>query len=272
VTQTVDPINGLARDLANYKRLSTGLRLKEFNGPADLSRFSFDDLVTYVYGWYVEELGEDCDFLLAHATGNERRRLSAFRRVIRDQRHDKQHLNYDRSSEARAWIERALARATSGQDRDAVLKAALLTELADALRALCDIAARVVRTPAMTRDWRERAASDPESEILAVYQNLGMSHPRDVGYVQRQYMGKPQRRHAQTASARAQIAEAIVMGNLAEPLSIEYTRLLDEFGLIGDSAAQSFLLLAHGVEMSGHTNQSTVSALEQIWPIVNQGS
>lgn len=50
------------------------------------------------------------------------------------------------------------------------------------------------------------------------------------------------------------------------PLSIPYSDILDEFGLVGDPLALSLLLAAHGVEAAGTKGAGLLPVLRKLGP------
>lgn len=272
MTDPILSLLGLAQQLSNHKRIATGSPLSDPTAIRDAYDRSFDDLVTAIWRWYGESIRQDRLFLENLAKSNQRLLLGSFRRNLMDQRHDKQHEHYDRAAEARTWREQAIASAIPGSESDVLLRDSMVAELQAALQILCAVALHhQTKDPRFGQSWNERAAVAPEAEVRNIYSNLGLQPPKNFKYVVRQYESDPRLLHASTTK-RAQIAQSMVIGIGLSPLSICYDELLDEFGLVGDSSARSLLVLAHGVEASGHSNDSTVSALKSIWPIVRAGS
>jgi hypothetical protein len=268
MTEPILSLLGYAQQLSGHKRMATGLPISNPSAISDAYERSFDDLVSAIYRWYGESMRQDRVFLESMASSSQRAELGSFWSHLKDQRHDKQHDGYDRAAAARTWREQAITSDVPGAESDAVLRNALVTELQAALQTLCAIAVRTAKDRQLADSWMQRVAVTPEAEVRNVYSNLGLEAPRNFEYVVRQYEGHPWLRRARTLSDRAQIAQIIVVGIGLPPLSIDYDELLDEFGLLGDSSARSLLVLAHGVEESGHSNASTVSILKAIWPIV----
>lgn len=260
---------GWAQQLSNHKRMATGSPIHDPTAIREAYKRSFGDLVTAVFRWYGEAMREDRHFLESKANPSQRAKLNTFLTTLRDQRHDKEHEGYDRTAEARTWREQVIAADAPGSDSDVLLRDAMVAELQTALQILCAVALHRATEPGFAQSWNERTAVTPEAEVQNVYSNLGLQQPRNFEYVVRQYIGHPRLRHASTASKRAQLAQSVVIGIGLSPLSIGYDELLDEFGLVGDSSARSLLVLAHGVEASGHSNNSTLSILKEIWPIVS---
>lgn len=268
MTNPILSLLGCAQQLSNHKRMATGSPISDPTAIRDSYQTSFDALVTAIFRWYGEAMRQDRGFLENVANPSQRAKLVGFMRSLKDQRHDKEHDDYDRAADARTWREKAVASDTSGTAPDVLLRDAMVAEMQTALQILCAVALRVSNDPLLALSWRERAAVTPEAEVRNVYLNLGLQPPRNFEYVVRQYEGHPRLRSARMPSDRAQIAQIVVIGIGLAPLSIAYDELLDEFGLVGDSSARSLLVLAYGVEASGHSNSSTVSILKSIWPIV----
>lgn len=272
MTDPILSLLGLAQQLSNHKRIATGSPLNDPTAIRDAYDRSFDELVTAIWRWYGESMLQDRQFLENLANPTQRSLLGGFRRNLMDQRHNKQHEDYDRAAEARTWREQAIASDDPGAESDVLLRDAMVAELQAALQILCAVALHHrAKDPRFGQSWNERAAVAPEAEVRNIYSNLGLQPPRNFKYVVRQYESDQRLLRAST-SERAQIAQTIVIGIGLSPLSICYDELLDEFGLVGDSSARSLLVLAHGVEASGHSTDSTVSVLKSIWPIVRSGS
>lgn len=268
MTDPILSLLGCAQQLSNHKRMATGSPISDPTAIRDAYEKSFDALVTAIFRWYGEAMRQDRAFLENLANSSQRVKLGCFWNSLKDQRHDKEHDDYDRAAEARRWREHAVASAAPGTDSDVLLRDALIAELHTALQVLLAVALHVAKDPLLAQSWSERAAVTPEAEVHNVYSNLGLQPPRNFEYVVRQYKAHPWLRSARKPSDRAQIAQTVVIGIGLAPLSIAYDELLDEFGLVGDSSARSLLVLAYGVEASGHSNASTVSILKSIWPIV----
>ena len=259
----------LATALRNQKRLCTGSAL---NDPGVIKagyEEDFAGLVTIVYRWFCESLQMDREYL--DSTGREPQRvvLKRVNNVLRQQRHDIQHVNYRWAAEAKAWRDRIVSDASVDMDRAAALKDGLLLELGDALEILCDLAAAVRADAKETKAWQVRASTVPENEIRAVWRNLGVRSPRNMDFIVRQFTSHPELKNAHNSSERARIAEAVAVGSALRVLSIDYTTLLDHFGLISKPDAWALLLLAHGVEQRGHIESGTLDVLEKIWPVVS---
>lgn len=268
MTDPILSLLGSAQQLSNHKRMATGSPISDPTAIRDAYERSFDALVTAIFRWYGEAMRQDRVFLENLASPSQRAKLGGFWSSLKDQRHDKEHNDYDRSAEARRWREQAVAADPPGTESDVLLRDAMVAELQTALQILCAVALRIAQDPRLAQSWRERVAVTPEAEVRNVYSNLGLQPPRNFEYVVRQYEGHPRLRSARMPSDRARIAQILVIGVGLAPLSIAYDELLDEFGLVGDSSARSLLVLAHGVEANGHSNASTVSILKSIWPIV----
>lgn len=258
---------GFAQQLSNHKRMATSSTISDPTAICHAYDRSFDALVTAIWRWYGESLRQDRFFLENLATASQRAKLHSFWNTLQDQRHDKQHDDYDRAAEAQMWREQVIAAGAPGTESRVLLRDAMVAELQTALQILCAVAQHRAKEPQFAQMWNERASVTPEAEVRNVYSNLGLQLPRNFEYVVRQYAADPRLRNAST-SKRAQIAQTTVIGIGLSPLSIGYDELLDEFGLVGDQSARSLLVLAHGVEASGHSNNSTVSILKSIWSIV----
>lgn len=267
-----DPIStflGYAQQFSNDKRMATGSVISEPTAIGSAYKESFDALVTSIYRWYGEAMRQDRGFLEPLASSHERMKLRGFWNIVKDQRHEKQHDDYDRAAAAREWRTQARASNTAASEQDSQWRDALLAELHAAMKILCAVARRVAQDQQLALSWRERLATSPIEEVSTVYSHLGL-HPtkKTIEYVVRQYTAHPKLQSAHSSSQRAKIAQLVVIGIGLKPLSIAYDQLLDKFNLIGSSSARSLLMLAHGVEESGHSDSSTVSILESIWPTV----
>ena len=268
MTDLILTLLGCAQQLSNHKRMATGSPISDPTAIRDAYESSFDALVTAIFRWYGEAIRQDRVFLENLADSSQRAKLVGFWNILKNQRHDKEHDGYDRAAEARTWRKKAVTSDASETESDVLLRNAMMAELQTALQILCAVALRAAKDPRLAQSWRERVAVTPEEEVRNVYSNLGLQPPRNFEYVVRQYEGHPRLRSARKPSDRAQIAQIVVIGVGLAPLSIAYEELLDAFGLIGDSSARSLLVLAYGVEASGHSNASTISILKSIWPIV----
>lgn len=263
---------GYSQQLSSCKQMATASEISEPTAIRDSYENSFDAFVTAAYRWYGEAIRQDRDFLERSASKSDQAKLRGCLFILRDQRHDKEHNDYDRTADARAWREEAAASAAAGTEQDILLREALVKELETALQILCAVAQRVKVDSGFAKSWLQHTAATPEAEIQNVYSTIGLGRPRNFEYVVRQYESDPRRRSAHTPEGRAKIAQAAAIGIGLEPLSIAYDKLLDEFGLVGDPLGRSLLVLAHGVEASGHSADSTVSILRSVWPIVRESA
>ena len=267
---TLDRAVALAEDLSRLKRLATGLPCAPFPSAA-ISRTtaSFEDVTSALYKWYWEELREDRNNVGAQATQVQRVQLAEFEQLLKDQRHVDQHAGYSRAAAALQWRTGAATGSGDGHPSADPLTTRLLSELCLALELLCELALLIGRDPDRSLAWRQITALSPEQEVLAVFRNLGR-HPQPgrLAHAVRQYTGHPDLRRARSPRDRARIAEAVVLGTSLQPLTVDYEELLDSFGLIGDQAGYSLLLLAHAVQAWGHRETRVITVVESVWPLI----
>lgn len=268
MTAPISIVLGYAQRLSLDKKMATASLSSEPTGIGGAYEDSFGALVSAIYRWYVEAMRQDREFLESFASSSQRVELRRFLNNVQNQRHDKEHNGFDRAADAETWRAQAIASGAPEAEPDAQMRDALVAELQGALMILCGLARRAAQDPRLAGLWRERLATTPEAEIRNVYSNLGLYPPSSIGHVVRQYEGHPRLRSARSASDRAQIAQTVVIGIGLTPLSMAYDELLDDFDLLGQSSARSLLILAYGVEASGHSNATTVSILKSIWPTV----
>ena len=263
----------LTNQLDLHKRLAVGATspLPPFPETAlAVSEVTFKSAVTATWTWYSERMRHDIQFLLARTTRDERAVLSAFSHLLDDQRHYNEHANYARAKEAQARRD-AAARAVGPPDRDLV--EALLKETERALATLCQVAGRVRQSPGEIEAWRRHVAVSPTSEMLAVLADMGRDamDDRRLDYAVRRFTGHPGLRRARPPADRARIAAVVALEVNLEPLTVQYERVLDEFGLIGDPMATALLLVAHGVEAAGYTGGRLMEVLRKAWPEIQTG-
>lgn len=262
----------LAERFSGFKRLAAGASAAEFPGEtASFAGVSFQDVAIAIGDWYITQLRGDVNVIRAGASPQEKSTLSRFHRLLKDQRDYAAHpADYDRKAEAEAWRENVRhKRSQPSADRDLI--DALVHELCTALDCLCGVAARIVKNPTDSRAWREAAALSPEEEIRAVYSNLGRHLPEyRLKYVVLQFSKHPDLARAKSRQERANVGELVVLGTLTAPLRVPYDEILDEFGLVGDSRASALLLIAHGVQASGVPDARLITAIRQVWNVVQR--
>lgn len=265
---TLARVTELTSQLGQHKRLAVG-------ATSPLSPFpersvagntvTFKAVVTAIWTWYSEQMRHDLQFLLTRARYAEKSTLGDFKRLLDDQRHFNEHADYDRAEEAQAWRD-AQAGADTTSDRDLV--EALFVQLEGALETLCQVASRVRQDQLGTEAWRNHVAVSPESEMRAVLADIGRDaiNERRLAYAVRRFTGHRALSRARTPADRARVAAVIALEINLEPLSVQYDRILDEFGLIGDPMGHALLIIAHGAEAAGHTGDRLMDVLRKAWP------
>ena len=150
---------------------------------------------------------------------------------------------------------------------------ALLVELEGALKCLNQVANRVRQENLGAEAWRQHSAMSPESEMLAVFADIGRDSidERRIAYAVRRFTSHRALSRARTPGDRAKVAAVIALEVNLEPLSIRYDELLDEFGLIGDPMGHALLLFAHGAEVAGYTGERLLVVLRRAWPEILGG-
>lgn len=268
-----DRVVRLAEDLDRIKRIAVGSGCPAFpRAQIAETNVSFTVAVTAIWKWYSEKLRHDLHFLTPRAHYKERIMLRDFSLLLDGQRHANEHADFDRANEAQEW--RASIASDGDDPSDGEMIDALLEELVAALDTLTLIAVRVTRDTSGVAAWRTHETRSPESEIQAVLADIGRDTlpQRRVDTVVRRFEGHPKLRSARTPQDRARIAAAVAMEMSLEPLSIPYSEILDEFGLIGDSLGLSVLLVAHGVEAAGITGAGLLPVLRRAWSEVQSGA
>lgn len=265
---TLARVTELTTQLGQHKRLAVGATspLSPFPEQSVIGNtVTFKAAVTAIWTWYREQMRHDLQFLLARATYAEKSTLRNFQQLLDDQRHFNEHANYHRSKETQAWRD---AQAGDGAPSDRDLVEALFVELEGTLETLCQVAGRVRQDQLGTEDWRNHVAVLPESEIRAVLVDIGRDAlaQKRLEYAVRRFVGHPALNRAQTPADRARVAAVIALEIHLEPLSVQYTRILDEFGLIGDPMGHALLIIAHGVEAAGYTGDRLMDVLRKAWP------
>jgi hypothetical protein len=265
---TLARVTELTSQLGQHKRLAVGATspLSPFpERSVTGNTVTFKAAVTAIWTWYSEQMRHDLQFLLARATYAEKSTLGDFKRLLDDQRHFNEHADYDRAKEALAWRD---AQAGAGAPSDRDLVEALFVELEGALETLCQVAGRVRQDQLGTEAWRNHVAVSPESEMLAVLADIGRDaiDERRLAYAVRRFTGHRALNRARTPADRARVAAVIALEINLEPLSVQYDRILDEFGLIGDPMGHALLIIAHGVEAAGYTGDRLMEVLRMAWP------
>lgn len=270
---SLDRALALVEQLSRLKRLATGSPCAAFpTNKVASAAVTFEDLATAVYKWYWEQLRGDVNYMSSCASHAQRSVLSNFTQILSDQRHVDQHADYERAANAYQWRAELQGAPSDGHPSHNPLSVALLGELCVALECLCTIAADIGRDNSKRVAWSQIAATSPEEEIRAVYRNIGRHPPLPVvSHAVRQFRSHPDLRRAATPAARAQLAEAVVVGSSFGPLVVAYDEIVDEFGLIGDPRAASLLLLAHAAQSAGVQRRSLIPVLKNAWAAI-QGS
>lgn len=267
-------VTDLTIQLGHHKRLAVGSTspLPPFPGQSVAGTIrTFKDAVTAIWTWYSEKLRHDLQFLQARTTYAEKATLRDFKRLLDDQRHFNEHADYDRAKEAQAWRDAQANGGAALSDRDLV--EALLVELEGALKCLNQVANRVRQENLGAEAWRQHSAMSPESEMLAVFADIGCDSidERRIAYAVRRFTSHRALSRARTPGDRAKVAAVIALEVNLEPLSIRYDELLDEFGLIGDPMGHALLLFAHGAEVAGYTGERLLVVLRRAWPEILGG-
>lgn len=267
---TLTRVTDLTNQLGQHKRLAVGATspLSPFpERSVTGNTVTFKAAVTTIWTWYSEQMRHDLQFLLARATKAEKSTLGDFKRLLDDQRHFNEHADYDRAKEAQAWRD-SQAGAGAPSDRDRDLVGALFVELEGALETLCQVANRVRQDQLGTEAWRNHVAVSPESELLAVLADIGRDavHRSRLAYAVRRFTSHPALNKARTPADRAGVAAVIALEINLKPLSVQYDRVLDEFGLIGDPMGHALLIIAHGIEAAGYTEDRLMDVLRKEWP------
>ena len=261
-------VRELVNDLERHKRLAVGgdgsvpaFRL----GTLDPGRVPFTDAATEVWTWYSERLRHDLQFLTPRGSYQQKATLRAFEKLLDNQRHLNQHADYERTADAKAWRDSLAEDGSVASDQ--VLLAGLLGELCKALDSLVAIAATVSRDEAGREAWRVHVQRTPESEVRGVLADIGRGLPAArVETIVRRFTGHPRLRNARTPSERLRIAAVVVLEMNLEPLSVPYTEVLDEFGLIGDPLGYALLLMAHATQAAGYSGGRLIPVLRKVWP------
>lgn len=267
-------ITELATRLGQHKRLAVGATspLSPFpERSVTGNTVTFKAAVTAIWTWYSEQMRHDLQFLLTRATNAEKSTLRDFKRLLDDQRHFNEHADYDRAEEAQSWRD-AQTEAGAPSDRDLV--EALFVQLEGALETLCQVASRVRQDQLGTKAWRNHTAMSPEGEMRAVLADIGRDaiNKRQLAYAVRRFTGHPALNKAQTPADRARVAAVIALDINLKPLSVQYTHILDEFGLIGDSMGHALLIIAHGIEAAGNTGDRLMDVLRKAWPEIQSST
>lgn len=269
---TRDVVTDLARQFNAHKLSATGVSAAAFPNRAEMPIDApFQKVVVTIGDWYLTELRADRDVLWSSATREEQSSLSEFQSLLSIQRNSFAHpADSELALKAQAWRDR-IRSSLSDPAVDSSMADAILTELVSALRVLCGIAARMSTDPSHLQRWRNVANASPEEEVLAVYADLGrhLFDSRKTHVVQ-QFVKHPDLKRAKSTEERANVAAVVVLGITTAPLRQPYSKLLDEFTLIGDSRAAALLLLAHAVQAAGIHGSRLQTVLKELWDVIER--
>jgi len=249
-------------NLALNKKLCTGVALT-YGRPPNLDPLctneeEFIALVTDYYVLFREALRVDVGFL---RSVEDTAAVRSFDKLIYELRTAKQH--HDNQQAAAAY-----ERWTSEYHPWARAAKKLASLLADALRQLEQLSARVRRDQQLSRAWLEKASLQPEAVFESVCQDLCVRFStgnrrrliRNVtARLQRLRPGDDVR-----SAAEEYAVQEITSQNRALPLP--YFEVLDRLGLIGKKESRAALLLAYSITDSTNlAGEDFLSRVEEVW-------